>query len=197
MTLDKDLCDSIAGFVSSGHAGLTILDRAHAASLVGEVAERFVSDANALWWWESLADEPWEIAYRDTDGLQEIERLLQKATTPLYLVVTDDEHPPWLVVRGELGAIIALLREQRVFEFFIVDESRSWVIFDTHHGSLSSLVATSWLLRPDNRYLRAAGAPLWSCPGSVDTIRSVECSGERNEPKVPRWAVSTLPTSER
>jgi hypothetical protein len=136
MTLDKDLHDSIAGFVSSGHAGLTILDEAQAASLVGKVAERFVNDPNALWWWNSLAEEPREIAYGDTDGLQKIERLLEKATTPVYLAVTDDEHPPWLVVRGELSDIIALLREQRAFEFFIVDESRSWVIFDTHDGCL-------------------------------------------------------------
>jgi hypothetical protein len=136
MSLDKDLQDSIARFVSSGDADLTILAEAQAASLVGEVAERFVDDPNALWWWDSLAEESWQIAYGDTDGLEQIERLLEKETTPVYLVVTDDEHPPWLVVRGGLSEIIALLREQRVFEFFIVDESRSWVIFDTHHNCL-------------------------------------------------------------
>ena len=73
--------------------------------------------------------------YGEADGLDVIRNNLGSAGN-VSLVVTDDEYEPWPVFQGPLSEILALLAEQRFFEFILVSENMNWCIFDTHHNSL-------------------------------------------------------------
>jgi hypothetical protein len=54
----------------------------------------------------------------------------------VFLVITDDELPPWVVVSGAWNGVRHLLSEARFFEFFVVNTSLRWIVFDTHDNRL-------------------------------------------------------------
>ena len=54
----------------------------------------------------------------------------------IYLVVTNEQHYPWLVIAMPAGDVQGLLLELPYFEYFVFDDAMERVVFDTHHNSL-------------------------------------------------------------
>ena len=54
----------------------------------------------------------------------------------VFLIVTDNDLPPWAGIRGDAASLKALLRELPVFEYFLCNHAADWVLFDTHHDVL-------------------------------------------------------------
>ena len=115
--------------------GIRMLDPEEAAAFVERVAERHVLDRHRTWWWEALVPPVERLAYGSSDGLALLESKLGRERT-LWLAATDDEPPPWSVVRGTTRQILELLRDCRWFEYWVSDEAASFVVFDTHHQEL-------------------------------------------------------------
>lgn len=65
-----------------------------------------------------------------------LRQIVPDLSEPPLLFVTDDEPPPWPCVVAPIPVLVDMLREQRFFEYFIVDPRFQWVIFDTHHNAL-------------------------------------------------------------
>lgn len=105
------------------------------AALIAELATRFIDDPSCIWWWQSLRSRSRTISYGDSDGLAILSSLIHKDEN-VYLVVTDDEPPPWSVFKGKFYDIYKVIGELPYFEYFVVSESKKWIVFDTHHNSL-------------------------------------------------------------
>lgn len=104
-------------------------------ALISDLAARFISDPNCIWWWQSLMSKPRIVTYGNSDGLSVLSGYIHDIEN-VYLVVTDDEPPPWPVFRGKFHEIRNVIGELPFFEYFVVAESKKWIIFDTHHNSL-------------------------------------------------------------
>lgn len=99
------------------------------------IKDEFGIDINRNWCWESIGADHKTLEYGKEDGLNKIKELLDEDTT-VKLIITDEEVPPWFGYKGKLADLIEVLKKIRYFEFFIVDEKCSWIIFDTHHNTL-------------------------------------------------------------
>jgi hypothetical protein len=115
-----------ARLVSSGEAD----------ALQQRVAQRFGLPVGRAWWWEHLRHPVTSRVYGQADGLSVLHESLPESALEPYLFLTDDNPPPWICVQGPGDALIRLLRELRFVECFLVDDSLSWIVFDTHHNSL-------------------------------------------------------------
>ncbi len=91
------------------------------------------------WSWECLPTGVTRIPYGNGDGLNKLLEILPGATSESLLFVTDDEPPPWSCFRAPANVVVDLLREQRFFEFCLVDAGMRWIVFDTHHNELITL----------------------------------------------------------
>lgn len=130
----KELKESLARFAGR-RADLRVLDADETERLTWDVASRFVEDPSCLWWWESLLGVSQSIEYHG-DGLKLLSTLLAARSGELTLFVTDEQRPPWMALRGSRDALIELLGDHQSFEYFVVDDSLDWIIFDTHHDCL-------------------------------------------------------------
>jgi len=133
--ISTDLMDLLREYVGH-HAEMEVLDATSVARIADAVADAFVDDREHLWWWESLRTPAKVGSYGKNDGLAHLQMILGCKSGSLVLVVTDDEGPPWSAVRGALPRLIGMLRDHQYFEYFLVDDSFSWIVFDTHHNAL-------------------------------------------------------------
>lgn len=133
--ISADLEASVRDYVRR-HEALELVLPTTLEELTETVAEAFVQDRDSLWWWDALAVRSASDSYGENDGLARVQDMLNGLAGRLFVVVTDDERPPWLGVRGKLQPLLMMLREHHFFEYFIVDESVSWILFDTHHNTL-------------------------------------------------------------
>ncbi len=134
-SISPDLRNSLHAYVRQ-RSDLDILDEAAVARVTEAVATAFVADRECTWWWQALSAPAETQAYGTDDGLARVRALHESKHGDFTLVVTDDEAPPWEGVRGSLDGLIGMLREHPYFEYFVVDDSVSWVVFDTHHDCL-------------------------------------------------------------
>lgn len=104
-------------------------------SRVSRLAETYVKDARALWWWGDLKLPSKRIAYRDHGGLPMWPNMVGPETEAI-LVVTDDSEPPWIAYSGCARDLAEMLQECRFFEYFVAARDESWMIFDTHENEL-------------------------------------------------------------
>ncbi|WP_422505646.1 hypothetical protein [Stenotrophomonas sp. GZD-301] len=114
-------------------------------SLVSDAGALFVRlvdvhgiDSKRLYWWESLK-KGGSLHYRDSgDGWRaQVSSLLTDMGDPVFLVVTDDEPPPWPVLRFERGTeVVKLLGDMHFFEYFVFSQNCGKVFFDTHDNFL-------------------------------------------------------------
>jgi hypothetical protein len=132
---ESELAESIRRYAAS-HPELLVLDAKSADQLTKTIARAHVRDQLRLWWWESLREPAATESYGSADGLARVQQLLGEKPGPFTLMVTDDERPPWMGVRGPLESLVSLLRDQHYFEYLLVDDSLTWVLFDTHENNL-------------------------------------------------------------
>jgi len=114
---------------------ITKLDDSELDIIQKNINTEFKIDLNRTWCWESLGDDHQVMNYGEEDGLEKIKGLLKK-NLDIKIVVTDEDVPPWFGFKGSLVELLDVIRELRYFEFFIIDETFTWIIFDTHHNSL-------------------------------------------------------------
>jgi len=89
-----------------------------------------------VWWWEGLPDQAMRVPYADQEGLHIVLKIISETSDRLILFVTDDSCAPWMCVSGTASGLVDMLREQRFFEYFIVNSTMDWILFDTHHNSI-------------------------------------------------------------
>jgi hypothetical protein len=107
-----------------------------AEALEQRVAHRFGFPAAHAWWWEQLRPPVRSFEYGQGDGLSVLHSSLPSGSRDSYLFLTDDNPPPWICLQGPVDSLIRVLRELRFIECFFVDESLSWILFDTHHNAV-------------------------------------------------------------
>lgn len=140
--IDPDLTNAIRRTIQK-FPGMKELPAPEAAELLDAVAKRHVADPAQLWWWTTPSGAHETIHYGETEGLDEVARIVPARSTA-FLAVTDDEPRPWPVFKGTTADLIAVLREVRFCEYFLVAADLEWLVFDTHHNALvvlGSLVA--------------------------------------------------------
>jgi hypothetical protein len=131
--MDAELMAELDSFVSV-NPEVRWLEERKAISAIEALANRFEIPRTQVWWWEGR-EHARKIQYSEVDGLAVLEGLVVPDSHVL-LLVTDDEPPPWPSIEGPLGLLMALVRKQRYFEFFVTDPGTDWVVFDTHHNEL-------------------------------------------------------------
>ena len=120
----EQLVDSIAD--------LRILSEEESGAFTKRIADTYVADERAKWWWDALGVPHYQMPYGD-NRLGMLEDIVYNESR-LLLAVTDDDRPPWTWIEGSPQAVLELLGESPFFEYFLTDPAVSWVIFDTHHG---------------------------------------------------------------
>lgn len=133
--MDDELLQAIREYIINNNS---IEELSHEDSLnaIGVVADKFIKDRKRVWWWETLLETPAILPYEGNDGISLLLSMVNDAKTTVLLYITDDEIGPWPVFRGNLREIAEMILQLRFFEYFISDESFSWLIFDTHMNSL-------------------------------------------------------------
>jgi hypothetical protein len=122
--------------VAAADTRVVVLDDAAAHDVSQRVKQRFISDARANWWWESLRGESEWLHYEDAAGGLELLRARIEREPTVNLLVIDEQTEPHGVVAGTGEAILHLLEEMPIFEFAITDPEARWLILDTHHNEL-------------------------------------------------------------
>jgi hypothetical protein len=119
-------------------ANIRELDAAACAAALRVIENKLIdSTRRSTWWWESLRVPHKARAYEEDRAVAEIEQLIGNRSEMVWLVVTDDQRPPWPIFHGPLGEILGVIGDQRFFEYFLVSPTfpnPDWVIFDTHHN---------------------------------------------------------------
>jgi hypothetical protein len=135
--MDAELLKSLSDYTQE-NSRVTVLPADETSELATQVARHFGFSMNGRWWWEELPKAgATSISYTSgEDGLGALLKVIPEASQHVLLFVTDDEPPPWPCIGGAVGPLVAMLRQQRFFEYFIVDSTMQWIVFDTHHNQL-------------------------------------------------------------
>ena len=133
--MDAELSAAISNYVIA-NGGTRVLVPDEAEFVRAQVARRFGFTDKQTWWWNYVPSPIKSVTYPDGDGLRRLAEILPLGEQRLFLFTTDDDPPPWLCVSGPRQAVLDLVAELRFFEFFIVDEKMTWIVFDTHHNTL-------------------------------------------------------------
>jgi hypothetical protein len=112
------------------------LQENEAQVIVERFASLYVSNAKMRWWWEALKVRDKSLRYDSYQHWLEIMESLCPEWESAYLVVTDDEFPPWPVLKGPFSDLLELIGDQFGFEYFITGIDYSWCVFDNHHDYL-------------------------------------------------------------
>lgn len=112
------------------------LSEAKANDTIEAIAKTFRIDRTGAWWWQSLSGKVSTIGYGEAADPLRIIPTLVDPTNEVYLLVTDDEPPPWPGYRGRLDEILELIGEQWRFEFLLAPIGLDWLLFDTHHNEI-------------------------------------------------------------
>jgi hypothetical protein len=126
--------------VVAGLRGLRVLHPAEAALVTRAVADRYVADADATWWWDAPRDgiERRVIEYGD-DTTNPWETLIEELVPPreTYVLIVSDERPdPPGAVEGTLEALAGLAYLAVTFEWILTTPDAAFALFDTHHDAL-------------------------------------------------------------
>jgi hypothetical protein len=132
--LDLELVDAIREKVGE-LPEVEELSPAAAGQVIDDVAGRYVFDRQQTWWWTSLKGKHKCIRYGQDDGLAYLGRIVPSKSIA-FLVVTDDEAPPWPVFRGTVEDLLSILQDLRFCEYSMVERDGNWIAFDTHDNSL-------------------------------------------------------------
>jgi len=136
MSLDNELLDELRT-AAREFSQIRWVEQSEIERIVDRIRDSFLDrNRRAARLWEALADGDHEyLPYGEGDGIAIIERRVGTCQDAI-LVVTDDEPPPWVALRGPVAKLGALLRDVRYVEFSIASPNADWVVFDTHDNRL-------------------------------------------------------------
>jgi hypothetical protein len=136
--MDEELLEDLKDYVSKDPR-IKRLDASDCHKLYEAVARHFGFPKDAIWWWEHVPKSAVRISYNGNDGIACLESILPQQEGLMAIFITDDDPSPWVCFTGPAAALLQLLRSHRFFEYFIVDPSMNWIVFDTHDNSLIGL----------------------------------------------------------
>ena len=131
--VDENLITEIRAML--GSTGCAELDRETSNELAARIAQKYAIDTRNIYWWEAIGVSAHSCGYEGEDSLRLIRDIVD-GNPRVFLFVTDDQAPPWPAFYGSLDAVLVIISEQQLFEFFIVPDSLEWLIFDTHESRL-------------------------------------------------------------
>ena len=108
----------------------------------GDVVDPSHQSHLTIWWWESLSLPSERISYEPGKGREAIASVLRKEDDQIFLVITDEQAPPFIVIAGHCSGLLDLVDELRYCEYFLVPANMTWILFDTHHD----VIVTAGLL---------------------------------------------------
>ncbi len=132
--MDGELAKAIGSGLSTNPEVL-LLQQDEAERVRTQVARHFGFSDRQAWWWQNVSSTRKLLTYSAGEGLELLSSLIPAGTQRTYVFVTDDDPPPWLCLSGPPQALLDLVAAQRFFEFFLVDEDMTWIIFDTHDNT--------------------------------------------------------------
>jgi len=111
-----------------------------ANDLLDGLADLHGFDTARRCWWESFGvAKTFNYGNSVDEWARCVEVLLSDMGRPVFLVVTDDEFPPWPVLRVDRGVdIVEVIGGFRFFEYFVFSRDLSRVFFDFHDNVLVS-----------------------------------------------------------
>ncbi len=139
--MDEVLIKTMQDYITRNQVSGIFLQDDESNSLIEKLAAIFSFDLEERWLWEQVVFE--DCAYYDYEGAdwdKVMELLLSDFQNKIYLAITDDEDYPWKLMECDKASAISLLNQQRLFEFFIFDDSFDKIIFDTHENLLIKYV---------------------------------------------------------
>ena len=134
MVVEESLLEELSE-VSNRIGGVAPLPEESRARELQKISDIYVTDSTSRWWWKHLSQKSKQISYDENDDFSTLLSLVN-TQDGCFLVVTDDELPPWPIYSGDIGSIAKVLRECRYFEYFLVSENYEWIVFDTHMNEL-------------------------------------------------------------
>ena len=134
-------------------------------SVLSRIFDAFVntSDSGVTWLWSHLKRD--SVAVQVEDGLREISSMVSPDTAAWLLLEDWDgtkERGNYWVFEGDYSAIIAVLGNMHLIEYYIVDRKCTWMILENHHGALIGVgdLVESFI----RNLIKAEPAPLPSYP---------------------------------
>jgi hypothetical protein len=134
--MDQELIRNIELFFKDKNIEYNLFDENQSRLLIQDLVIQYFFDINQRYLWEGKKDGFRKDYIDESEGLSFLKELLDKFEERIYLVITDDEFPPWQVLFFSKSYLIDLLKDNRYFEFFIFDGSMENIVFDTHDNSL-------------------------------------------------------------
>jgi hypothetical protein len=119
---------------AENYGDVTELDQDFSNKFIDDIAKRFSFNTDKLWWWEDNSNYEKIVEYGQGSGLEELAKELFGQR--VYLVVTNDEFPPWTIFKGPLPQILKIVYDQHFFEYLLVSDDENRCVFDTHQNSL-------------------------------------------------------------
>ncbi len=137
-TKDNGAMAAVKQICSLGYGNVSVASDADV--LLRRLVEMHGIDSTRIYWWESLETSRFVPYSTSGDSWREqIAAFLADMGDPVFLAITDDEPPPWPVLRIERGSeVAALLSEMHFFEYFVFSQDCARVVFDTHDNVLIS-----------------------------------------------------------
>lgn len=103
-------------------------------AVLKSVLDAFVIDPKVTWWWAHLRQPGVSVTLEAGDGWRLLARVAPSPNAAVWLV-THDEGPEAPALYETSPAIAqAVIGECCAFEYYIVDQSFSWLICENHHN---------------------------------------------------------------
>ena len=112
----------------------TLLSEIYSQNLLTELKDKFDFSYDKKFIWEGLKSSPFKIIEYGDKWEYFLSIFLQEFCDKIFLVITNEEFYPWMILEGNSNELIQLLKEHPFFEYFIFDRSKDYVLFDTHHN---------------------------------------------------------------
>lgn len=131
------LLDRVSQAILESGCDCTLLCDEDAQEFLKGLADSMCITKEQYWWWDEARQGK---AYLPFEGLEFAawERMLRRLvpTDRGVLVITDELLVrEWVILGLAFDQVPKVLGELPPTEFFLADESMSWILFETHHDS--------------------------------------------------------------
>jgi len=104
-------------------------------SLYYDMLEFFVKSGDRRWWWEDFRSQSFNLLDND-NSFEHLHEIIPYLDKNVWLMVEDDEEPFYPIYDCSPKIISQLLGECFMFEYYIIDKNKDWLICENHHNRL-------------------------------------------------------------
>ena len=103
------------------------------AAAFSRITGHFLTDPNALFWWEflKLPSQSWK---PESDAYQFLNQIVPDPDLPIWFVPTDDDDN--VVFETSTSTATRIIGECAAFEYAICNVDLNWLIIENHHDCL-------------------------------------------------------------